>query len=53
MKKILLSLTFSVMALTALNAQNNGCLNAVNGQYPPQTFLPECTGIPENIVTTA
>jgi len=25
----------------------------VNGHYPSQTYVPECTGIPENIVTTA
>lgn len=34
-------------------AQDGGCLNAVNGQYPSGVYQPECSGIPESIVTSA
>lgn len=52
MKKILLSSILVGFAAICSNAQEGGCLNAVNGQYPGQTYTPECSGIPENIVTT-
>lgn len=35
-----------------VNAQEGGCLTAVNGQYPYTTYIPSCDGIPEGVTTT-
>lgn len=52
MTKFLLANFLFISAIISANAQEGGCLTAVNGQYPSQTYVPECVGIPENIVTT-
>lgn len=51
-KNLFCILTLFLFAGFAM-AQEGGCLNAINGQYPSGVYQPECSGIPESIVTTA
>lgn len=48
MKQCLLLLL--IFVTTFLKAQNDGCLNAPEGQSPSSVFIPECTGVPEIII---
>lgn len=53
MKKILLCLFTLGLNSTAFTQSDEGCLTAVNGQYPDYTFTPQCTGNFETVADWA
>lgn len=51
MLKNLFTIVALFLTVSHTAAQQDGCLTAVNGQYPTKTYTPTCNGIPEYITT--
>lgn len=46
MLKNLFTIVALFLTVSHTAAQQDGCLTAVNGQYPTKTYTPTCNGIP-------